>query len=406
MQTFKYELRTQGGQTTSGTIQAASMGEATARLRPQGYVQNIQPVQSGAAGILAKMQSVSVEKGPGLKDVHNFTKQLAVMIKAGISIRNAIDGIADQVENKKFQKIIRQLKDDVESGQPFSDSLAKHPKLFSPLYVNMVRASELSGNLGHMLQRIATNLDQQIETRSMVRGAMIYPAIILTMAVSAVIFLLVGVLPTFENLFAGKEEALPKPTMMLLTLSDFLRTKWYLCIGSIVIGGGGFLYFIRTPSGRIIWDKIKLKVPLFKNMFNALYITRGLQTMGELVSAGVPMLETLKITSDVSGNAVWERMWSKVHASVKQGNKIADPLMAEDRMPKNVVQMIAAGEQSGNLGDVMQEIADFYGKELRATIKAVTAMIEPIMMVVMGVVVGFIAMSIVLPIFKMSSLVK
>jgi len=341
-----------------------------------------------------------------LKDIQSFTNQLAVMIKAGISIRNAVSGIAEQVENPKFRGIIEKIRSDVESGQPFSDALARHPKVFSPLYINMVRASELWGNFGTMLERISAYLAQQVETRSMVRGAMIYPGIIATMAISTTIFLLTFVLPKFQALFAGKEHLLPLPTKILVGTSAFMRGYWPAILGALTILVMGFFYAIQTPMGRRYWDIVKLKMPLFKKMFRALYITRGLHTMGELVNAGVPMLETLNITAEVSGNTLYRSMWQDVHNGVQQGSKIADPLSRQRMLPRNVVQMISAGEESGKLGEVMRDVAEFYARELRNTIKTVTAMIEPIMIVAMGGIVGFIAMSIILPIFKMSSLVK
>lgn len=409
MQDYKYEVRDNNGQVSSGILEAASLREASSLAASHGaYVLNVAPTGtiSGAAGLLERMREVKVEFGPGLKDVMNFTNQLAVMIKAGISIRNAIGLIASHVANTKFRKIIEQMKSDVESGMPFSDALARHPRVFSPLYINMVRASELSGNFAHMLERISHHLAQQVETRNMVRGAMVYPAIIALMAISTTIFLLTFVLPQFTKLFEGKESLLPMPTVVLIAISDFLRNFWYailLVIGLFVVG---FVYAIRTPLGREYWDRFILKVPLFKRMFRSMYITRGLHTMGELVNAGVPMLETLEITAKVSGNTLYKRMWMHVRESVQQGTKISHPLSRQSLLPPNVVQMISAGEESGNLGAVMRDIAEFYAKELRATIKAVTSMIEPLMIVLMGFVVGFIAMSIMLPIFKMSALVK
>jgi len=407
MPSYNFEYREGGGQVATGTVQAASMTEAASQLRSQGlHLLNIAPLASGAQGLLGKLRGVSVEFGPGIKDVLNFTNQLAVMIKAGISIREAIDGISRQVENAKFRRIILRIKSDVESGQPFSTALARFPKVFSPLYVNMVRASELSGSFGMMLERISVYLAQQVETRNMVRGAMVYPAIIATMAVGTTVFLLTWVLPRFSALFAGKEALLPKPTVALLAISAFLKSYWYAVIGGAVVVVSGFVYAIHTPWGGTYWDVFKLRIPLFRKMFRALYITRGLHTMGELVNAGVPMLETLAITAEVSGNTLHRRMWQSVHRSVKQGEKIAQPLVRQSLLPPNVVQMISAGEESGRLGEVMRDIAEYYSKELRNTIKSVTAMIEPMMIVCMGVIVGFIAMSIILPIFKMSSLVK
>jgi len=406
MANYKYELRDPGGQVTAGVIEASSIQQATNLLRGRGYVLNIAATSLNVGNILERVRTVSFQMGPGLKDVFTFTNELAVMIKAGINIRNAIGGIAEQIENPKFKQMITQIKLDVEAGQAFSEALAKYPKVFSPLYVNMVRASELSGNFGHMLERVASYLAQQVETRNMIRGAMVYPAIIAVMAVVTTIFLLTFVLPKFTTLFHGKEHLLPKPTVFLIALSDFLRFHWYVVVGAAIALGGTFYYAIRTPVGSFYWDTVKLRVPLFKKMFRALYITRGMHTMGELVNAGVPMLETLAITAEVSGNALYKEMWQEVHSAVKQGGKIAQPLAAGKLLPRNVTQMISAGEESGKLGEVLADISEYYAKELRNTIKSVTAMIEPLMIVIMGALVGFIAMSIILPIFKMSSLVK
>ena len=407
MPTYTYETQDAAGQVSRGQVEAGSIAEASATVRAGGRrLMHITPAGTGGpANLLDAVRNFRVETGPGLKDVMDFTNQLAVMVKAGINIRTALDAVGDQLTNTKFQAVVRQLPADVEAGQPFSDALAKHAKVFPTLYVNMIRASELSGNFAHMLERIAGYLRDQIETRSMVIGAMVYPAIIGFMAVGTTIFLLAWVLPKFTALFAGKEHLLPKPTKILMAASDFLRTRWYVCVG--VAGGaiGGFFAFARSEWGRPKWDAAKLRIPLFARMLRALYISRGLQTMGELVNAGVPMLETLRITGNVSGNAKFEAMWRRVHQAVERGEKIAKPLENQALLPSSVVQMISAGEESGNLGEVLRDVADFYNSELKATIKTVTAMIEPLMIVVMGLLVGFIAMSIILPIFKMSSLV-
>jgi len=407
MTSFQYQVQDAGGQISSGLIQAQSVADAANRLRGRGdYVVQVAPAGASAQDVLTRLRNVSIETGPGLKDVQVFTNQLAVMIKAGINIRDAISGISDQIENRKFHKIVQEIKEDVEAGQPFSDALARHPKVFTPMYINMVRASELSGSFGHMLDRIANYQARQLETRSMVRGAMIYPCIIGVMAVATTIFLLTFVLPKFTALFAGKESLLPKPTLMLIAISEFMRNYWYVILGGAGLLIVGFYYIIHTDSGRWYWDLFKLKAPVFRKMFRALCITRGVQTMGELVNAGVPMLDTLAITADVSGNRLHEKMWREVHEAVKQGQKISTPLSRHRLLPGNVVQMITSGEESGKLPEVLRNIADYYTKELRSTLKAVTALIEPLMIVIMGVLVGFIAMSIILPIFKMSSLVK
>jgi len=408
MPSYRYEIKTATGQQQAGVLSAPSMSAASEMLRAQqSYILSLTPADAAKAkSSLTNILNFSMSTGPGLKDVANFTNQLAVMIKAGISIRAALDAISDQTENPKFKEILTQIKKDVESGKPFSEALAKYPKTFSPLYINMVKASELSGSFGHMLERIVEYLNSQLETKQMVVGAMVYPAIIFFMAIGTTTFLLVFVVPQFVSIFKGKEHILPVPTKVLLFLSAFIRTYWYLLI--VAAGGAAWSFYtmINTQWGRLWWDKTKLTVPLFKKMFRALYITRSLHTMGELVNAGVPMLDTLAITADISGNQLYRRMWRAVYASVKQGKKISHPLQKSPLLPRAVIQMISAGEESGKLGETLDSVSKFYNKELKATIKAVTSMIEPLMIVCMGGIVGFIAMSIILPIFKMSQLVK
>jgi type IV pilus assembly protein PilC len=328
------------------------------------------------------------------------------MIRAGISIRAALDGISEQVQNAKFRRILFQIKSDVESGKQFSEAITRHPKLFGPLYVNMVKASEMSGSFAKMLDRIAAYLAQEIETRKMVIGASIYPGIIALMAISTTVFLLTFVLPSFAGVFKGKEDALPGPTIFLMGLSTFMVKYWWLLLLTAVVTISSFIAFIRTEFGGLWWDKFKISAPIIKRMFRALYISRSLQTMGELLNAGVPMLDTIAITGDISGNRHYKRLWRSVYGAVKQGKKVQTQLSRSTLLPRSVIQMISAGEESGKLGEVLDEISIFYSKALKDAIKTVTSMIEPIMIVLMGSVVGFIAMAIILPIFKMSSLVS
>jgi len=403
MPTYKYESKNASGKVSTGVLNAPNLAAASQQLRARGeFILALQPADSGAGGV----KGLSFSFGPSARDVQNFTSQLAVMIRAGISLRAAIEGISEQATNPKFKAMLIQMKRDVEGGKQFSDALMRYPKVFSPLYVNMVKASELSGGFAKMLDRVAEYLTQQIETASMVKGAMIYPGIIGTLAVGTTVFLLTFVLPRFMVIFQGKEQALPAPTRLLLALSNFMRGYWYLCILGVGAGSWGFVMMIRTEWGGIWWDKVKLSVPLFKKLFRALYISRSLHTMGQLINAGVPMLDTISITADISGNTLYKRMWRAVYSAVKQGKKISAPLGKSPLLPRAVVQMINAGEESGKLGEVLDEVSSFYARELKSVIKSVTAMIEPLMIVLMGGMVGFIAMSIILPIFKLSQLVK
>ncbi len=407
MANYQYEMKQASGQVVSGVISAADSSAAAQMIRAQGgYVLSLtEEVNKKVSGLKGLLQ-LNVQRGPNAKDVLNFTSQLGVMIKAGISIRAALDAISDQVENIKFKAMLIQVKQDVEGGKSFSESLERYPKVFNPLYINMVKASELSGNFGIMLERIVDYMEQQIETKSQVRGAMIYPIIISVMAVVTTVFMLTYVLPKFMVIFEGKEEALPTPTKAILAISSGFRNYWYLIIAGLIGSLWGFFWVIHTDWGRVWWDQFKLRVPIVKKMCNCLYITRSMHTMGELVNAGVPMLDTLRITGNISGNTTYKRMWFEVYNAVKEGKKITDPLNRNGLLPRSVIQMISSGEESGKLADVLRDISIYYQKELKSVIRSVTAMIEPLMIVIMGGVVGFIAMSIILPIFKMTSVVK
>jgi len=407
MPNYRYESRQQSGQVATGVIAAESAHAASEVLRQKGnFVLSISEAIQSDNSMLRRIMAFQPQLGPSLKDVLNFTSQLAVMIKAGISIRAALDGIAGQVENVKFRAMLNQIKQDVEGGKPFSDALARYPKVFSPLYVNMVRASELSGSFAEMLERVVEYLSQQIETRAQVRGAMVYPIIIGVMAITTTVFLLTFVLPRFVVIFQGKEHLLPMPTKLILGLSYSLRTFWYLFAGGTAALVGTFWWLLRTPYGRAWWDRIKLSVPILKKLCRCLYISRSMHTLGELVNAGVPMLDALGITANIAGNTLYRDMWRHVCVSVKQGKKISDQMSHSKLLPGSVVQMIGSGEESGRLAEVLRDISAYYQKELKNIIRTVTAMIEPLMIVMMGFVVGFIAMSIILPIFKLSSMVK
>ncbi len=406
MPNYRYQVKSSSGQVQAGTMSADSAATAAAILRNQGVkVMSLSPAREGVdSGLLGKILSLGASK-PNQKHVLDFTTQLSVMIGAGINLRAALDGIADQTTHPGFKKVLEQIKDDVEGGKQFSEAIARYPKLFGPLFFNMVQAAEMAGSFSDALDRIAGYIAQQIETRKMVVGASIYPAIIGLMAISVTVFLLTFVLPKFYSIFEGKEDILPFATVFLMGFSKIIVAQWPVLLGGIGVAVITLYLFLKTEVGGFWLDKAKLSVPVLNTMFRSLYIARSLQTMGQLINAGVPMLDTLAITGEISGNRLFKRVWQGVYAAVKQGKKIADPLMKDKLLPKSVCQMIAAGEESGKLGEVLDQIAVFYGKQLKDHIKTVTGLIEPIMIVIMGSIVGFIAMAVILPIFKMSQLV-
>ncbi|MHC4388005.1 MAG: type II secretion system F family protein [Planctomycetota bacterium] len=364
-----------------------------------------QPPRPQQGGTLKKIQNFRIEFGPSRRDILNFTNQLAVMVRAGISLQDSLESIALQNQNEKFKIVISDLKNQIEAGQSFSQALGEHPDVFSNLYINMIAAAEISGSLSEMLQKLAEYLETEAETRSQIKGAMVYPIILAIMAVSVTVFLLCFVLPRFTAIFAGKEHLLPAPTKALMATSVFIRHNWFFIVPAICGAIWGFFYFITTPIGRLWWDKTKLSLPLINTLCRSLYITRSLHTMGVLTHAGVPILNTISITSQISGNVLYKNMWLGVHEQVRQGKKIASSLSQYSLMPTDVVQMVRSGEDSGTLSDVLHDVSEYYAKVLKTIIKTVTSMIEPLMIVAMGVLVGFIAMSIILPIFKMSSAV-
>ena len=382
------------------------------KLKSQETARPEQRSQHAAAAIASTTTGRSakggfrIEFGPSKKDILNFTNQLAVMIRAGISLQDSLESVGSQIEKEKFRFVVLDLKARIEGGQSFSQALAEHPDVFNNLYINMIAAAEISGSMSSMLQQLTEYLDQEAETRGQVISAMVYPGIIATMAVTCVTFLLTFVLPRFLKVFAGKEHLLPAPTKALMFLSGIMSNYWFIVFPAIAGVIGAFWYVTnKTEPGKAWWDLMKLRLPLLKTLCRSLYITRSMHTMGVLTNAGVPILDTLSITAHITGNILYENMWKGVYEEVRQGKKIAGSLSNYGLMPGNVVQMIQSGEESGTLGEVLRDISDFYARELKTVIKAVTSMIEPIMIVLMGVLVGFIAMSIILPIFKMSSVV-
>ena len=406
MHTYRYQMKKRDGQVVVGTLEADNQTLAAQQIRELGGIVLDLTRTGGHADKTAKSGGFAILNRIGAKDLLAFTSQLSVMSKAGIGVTSALESISDQLVNPRMRTVVATLKRDVEAGRQFSEAVQRFPKVFSVLYVNMVRASELAGTFGHMLSRINDYLTQQAQTRRQVIGAMIYPLIIVILAIMTTVFMLTFILPQFMVLFEGKEEILPLPTKMLMAMSASLRGYWYLYFLVAATAGGSLTYLIRTDAGRAWWDMMKLHIPLVRTLCHALYLSRGLRTMGELVNAGVPMLDTIAITAEVTGNVHYSKVWHRVHAAVRKGQRLAPMLAKSPLIPNSVAQMIAAGEETGTLADILTDVSEFYDDQLKATIKAVTSAIEPIMIMLMGGIVAFIAASILLPIFKMSQLVK
>ena len=408
MPTYRYELQQESGDLLVGQLAAQSASGAASVLKHRGgRIVRLVPVNVEQISVLKKFWAImNAGNGPKKRDILDFTTQLAVMVRAGISLRAAIGGICDNVENEPFKNILKAIIEDIEGGCTFSDAIAEYPKLFSPLYINMVRASELSGSFGHMLDRIAKIITRQIETKKMIVGASIYPAVIGSLATVVTIFLLTFVLPRFAGVFAGKEDILPWPTIFLMALSAWMVLYWWSVPVGIVCLTVTIVLWAKTERGQIIIDALKLRVPVMRKMLRALYITRSLQTLGELVNAGVPLLSAFEVPGNIAGNRGYKCLWNEVGEGVKDGKRINEVLVGTPLLPKPVVQMISAGEESGKLGDVLEEISEYYDRVLRDAVKTFTSLLEPAMIVFMGGIVGFIAMAIILPIFMMSAVVS
>ena len=337
-------------------------------------------------------------------DVIFFAAQLAVMVDTGVPLSEAMDMIGSQTEHSGLKQLLAEVSEDVKGGMEFSSALDKHPKQFDTLFVSLMRASEASGTMGPMLQRVSDYMEEQRKTRKRIKGAMIYPACMLGFCVIIIICLLVFILPKFEKIYAGKKAILPAPTRVLLALSHGITDYWPFILGGLVAGIGGLVMFLRTPGGQQALDTFRIRMPIMGGMFRKACLARSLRCLSVMVSTGVSMIEGLDITSRVSGNRHFKAVWDKVAEGVKEGSSVSDGLMDSPLIPGNVCQMISAGEKSGKLGMVMDRVARFCEEDLKVAVKAITDMIEPAMIIIMGVIVGGIAMALLLPVFKMSKI--
>jgi len=341
------------------------------------------------------------------KDIVVFTRQFSTMINAGLPLVQALEILSTQVENKAFGKVIGQVKTDVESGLTYADSLKKHPKIFSELYANMVAAGEAGGILDTILNRLAAYIEKAMKLKKKVKGAMVYPAVISTVAVLVIVIIMVFVVPTFSRMFAQLGGTLPLPTRMVIGLSKFIAgTGGIVSLVSIIAAVVFIIQFKSTEKGKKMIDFILLKLPIFGTLLNKVAVAKFTRTLGTLVSSGVPILDGLEITAKTSGNKVVEQAIMGVRKEVVGGKTIAEPIKKAKVFPPMVTHMIAVGESTGALDAMLGKIADFYDDEVDAAVTNLTAMMEPLLMVFLGTTVGFIVVAMYLPIFKLITLIK
>jgi len=392
--TFQYRVRDPLGNTYEGTIEATSLEDATQQLRRNGF-QLLEIDEADAdVGLFPKRVSKS--------EIIYATAQLAIMVDTGITLSTALGGIIDQESNPTFRKVLSELRDAVEGGEDFSAALSRHPHLFDKTYRALVKASEATGSLGPMLDRIAAYLRKEVETRAKVRAAMAYPMVMMILACGVTLFLLTYVLPKFTPLFKSKGTDLPAPTRVMMAVSDVLLGHWYLWLAAGVLLIVGFLWGKRTEPGRRALDWTKIHLPIVGAMFRKVTISRSIRTLGTMLASGVPVMEAIRLAGEVSGNFYYEQLWRQVLDEVTGGRRICEVLRGNPLFPRVLVQMIASGEETGKLDRVLERVSAYYDSEVETSVKAATSLIEPIMIAVMGVVVGTIGLALLLPIFSLS----
>jgi type IV pilus assembly protein PilC len=390
---FQYRVLDPGGNVHEGTSDASSLEEASLTLRNEGFqVLSIEEADEG--GLFPKRVSKS--------DLIYVTNQLAIMVDTGITLSAALAGIMQQEANPTLKKVLRDLKQSVENGDDFSTALARYPQHFDKTYISLVKASEATGTLGTMLERIGCYLRKEVEMVGKVRAAMAYPAVMLVLAIGVTVFLLTFIMPKFTPLFASRGTKLPTPTKLMMGISDSMMHHWYLWILGAIALVVGFLYGRRTHIGRQIVDWLKINLPVVGMMFRKVTISRSIRTLGTMLESGVPMLESIRLAGEVSGNVYYERLWLTVLDEVTGGKRVCEVLQQSPLFPRVLVQMIACGEETGKLDSVLERVSTYYDQEVETAVKGATAMIEPIMISVMGVIVGTIGLSLLLPIFSLS----
>jgi type IV pilus assembly protein PilC len=400
MPTYSYSARNLTGGLQQGEIELPTREEVVGFLRKQKLI----PVK-----IEEKKSSLDINLsfGSGVKtrDIVIFTRQFATMINSGLPLVQSLDILTKQTENKAFAKVIAQVQHDVESGNTLADALRQHPKVFTDLYTNMVAAGEVGGILDVILLRLATFLEKNDALVRKIKGAMVYPGVIFTVAIGAVATLLIVVIPTFQQMFEGAGVALPGPTRFVIFLSEMLQSYWYVFGGAIAAAVIAIRMIYKTDGGQLAIDAMLLKAPIFGNLLRKTAVARFTRTLGTLVASGVSILEGLEITARTAGNRVIHDAVMESRASIAGGETISEPLKRAGVFPPMVVQMINVGEQTGGLDEMLTKIADFYDDEVDQAVEALLSAMEPIMIVFLGGIVGGMIVAMYLPIFDMISAV-
>jgi type IV pilus assembly protein PilC len=404
MPTFKYSAKTAEGRTVNGTLTADSAGEVVGELRRKNLVildVKATAKRGGAKGNRSNSMRARAKPGKPRKDeLVVFTRQLATMISSGITLLDSLEILAEQIQSPGFHKTIKTVSDDVRGGKDFSQSLARHSKVFKPIYVSMVRAGEVSGQLDEILVRLAEYLEASARLKREITSAMTYPVVSLFMVIGITMFLMIGIVPQFKPIFESLEINIPPLTANVMMVSDWLGENWLIAIAATIAGGFGVTMLRRTKAGGRIVDWLVLKMPVFGPLFQKVALSRFSQTFATLLKSGVPILSSLEIVAETAGNKVIEEAVLNARESVRNGNSLSEPLDKSPVFPPMVTRMIAIGEKSGSLEQLLEKISAFYDEQVSATVKSLTSMIEPLLIGIMGFLVGGIVLAVFLPIFE------
>lgn len=403
MAEFSYKAKAPNGTVMEGIIEAAEQRAAVDKLRGQKYI-ILEINEAKKSAIDQFIKSFGFKPKVKSKDLVLFSRQLSTLVSAGVPIVQGLSILIEQIENKVFKNIVEKIQEDIESGQSIADALKKHPNAFTDLYVAMIRAGEMGGILDVILERLSSYLEGAEALKGKVKGAMVYPMVVGIIAGVVTLFLLTVVIPTFKEIFESFGAELPLITQFLINLSDFLR-KWIIAVILVPIGLFiGFKQFRKTPFGELKTDEIALKIPIFGILLKKVAVAKFTRTFGTLIKSGVPILQALDTVAKTAGNKVIENAILDAREAIREGERIADPLRKSAIFPPMVIQMISVGEETGNLDTMLSKISDFYDQEVDNAVKGLTSMIEPIIIVVMGLVIGSIVIAMFMPMFELGNL--
>ena len=406
--TYAYRARTTSGEAVSGSIVGRDRDDVAEHLREEGLF--ITSIGSEHATSPIELDSDHVRQQQGLRrikrsDVVSFAQQLSVMLETGVPLPEGLDAIARQTRRREFREVIEAVHEDVCGGSPLSDALARWPRVFPGIMVSLLRAAELSGTIALMLSRVSEYLSKEMKTRRQVSGAMLYPSFMLGSGLIVVAFLVVFILPRFAKIYEMRSASLPTPTKFLMSIGTFATDGWMFYVPALALAAAAFVVVPRTVVGRRAIDWSKLHLPVLRTIHVNLYVTRSTRTMSTLLAAGVNLMDVIHSCRAVTKNVVFDRIWTNMEAHVRDGRRLGLAFEESGIVPANVASMVAAGERSGRLPEVMDRVAEYSEEELELAIRKSTSLLEPVMIILMGLLVGAVAIALLLPIFRMSSVV-